>query len=307
MSGLTADVRRRETAPDLDRYPVWSGAAVPNERIAAAFEEIAGLLETQEANPFRVRAYRQAADTLRQTPRSVGTIFRLEGPEGLDRLPGVGPALTRTIAAWVETGRIPMLERLRGATDSTAVLRSVPAIGPRLAERLQRELGIETLEELEFAAHDGRLATLPGIGPKRLAAVRASLQSRLARRRASPEANSRPTVEQLLAVDREYREGAAQGRLRRIAPRRLNPTHEAWLPVLHTHDDGWQYSALFSNTARAHVLGKTRDWVVIYWENDGDAGQSTLVTAASGPLRGRRVIRGREAECEEYYAAPVPG
>jgi Holliday junction resolvasome RuvABC DNA-binding subunit len=301
-----ADARGREPRHDPDRHPVAARTAAPNERIAAAFEEIAGLLETQAANPFRVRAYRRAADTLRQTPRPVGTILRLEGPEGLDRLPGVGPALARAIAAWVETGRIPMLERLRGATDSTAVLRSVPAIGPRLAERLQRELGIETLEELELAAHDGRLATLPGIGPKRLAAVRASLQSRLARRRASPGANSRPTVEQLLAVDREYREGAAQGRLRRIAPRRLNPTHEAWLPVLHTHDDGWQYSALFSNTARAHELGKTRDWVVIYWENDGDAGQSTLVTAASGPLRGRRVIRGREAECEEYYGARVP-
>lgn len=68
-----------------------------NEKIATAFEEIAGLLETQEANPFRVRAYRHAAETLRTTPRPVGVILRLEGPEGLDRLPGVGPALARTI------------------------------------------------------------------------------------------------------------------------------------------------------------------------------------------------------------------
>jgi DNA polymerase (family 10) len=298
--------------PDVGRAagqsrPEVSGRTSPNERIARALEEIAALLETQGANPFRVRAYRQAAETVRQTPRPVGTILRLEGIEGLDRLPGIGPVLARMIADWARTGRIPMLERLRGATDSSAVLRSVPAVGPRLAERLQRELGIETLEELELAAHDGRLAALPGIGPKRLAAVRGSLQTRLGRGRISPEAPSRPTVEQLLAVDREYRERAAQGRLQRIAPRRLNPTHEAWLPVLHTHEGGWEYTALFSNTARAHELGKTRDWVVIYWENDGDAGQSTLVTAASGPLRGQRVIRGRETECVEHDAALVPG
>lgn len=278
-----------------------------NERIAAGFEEIAGLLEAQDANPFRVRAYRVAADTLRKTPRPVATILRLEGLDGLDRLPGVGPALAHTIVDWVETGRIPLLEHLRGKTDSAAVLRSVPAVGPKLAERLQRELGIETLEELELAVHDGRLAALPGFGSKRLAAIRASVEARLSRRRPSREAtSSRPTVGQLLTVDQHYREKAEQGLLRRIAPRRLNPTHEAWLPVLHTRDDRWEYTALFSNTSRAHALGKTRDWVVIYWQDDGNAGQSTVVTATSGPLSARRVIRGREAECREHYAAQAP-
>jgi DNA polymerase (family X) len=277
-----------------------------NEKIAAAFEEIASLLETQEANPFRVRAYRHAAETLRKTHRPVDLILRLEGQEGLDQLPGIGPALARTIVDWVETSRIPLLEHLRGKTDSTAVLRSVPTVGPKLAERLQRELGIETLEELELAAHDGRLPAFPGIGPKRLAAIRASLETRLARRWPSREATTRPTVGQLLAVDREYRERAEQGRLRRIAPRRLNPTHEAWLPVLHTRDDRWEYTTLFSNTSRAHELGKTHDWVVIYWQDDGNAGLSTVVTAASGPLRGRRAIRGREAECDLHYAAQAP-
>lgn len=281
---------------------VRSRAARANERIAFLFEEIAGLLETQEANPFRVRAYRQAAETLRATTPSVAAILDQEGLAGIDRLPGIGPALARSIADWLETGRIPLLERLRGVTDASAVLRSVPTIGPALADRLQHELGITTLEELELAAHDGRLAAMRGVGPRRLAAIRATLAARLARRRPTGAPRGQPTVAQLLAVDREYRERAEQNRLHRIAPRRLNPAHEAWLPVQHTRDERWEYTALFSNTARAHELGKTHDWVVIYWQDDGAAGQSTAVTAASGPLRGRRIIRGREAECEEYYA-----
>lgn len=62
--------------------------------------------------------------------------------------------------------------------------------------------------------------------------------------------------------------------------------------------DGWEMTALYSNTARAHELGRTRDWVVIYYEDDGGTkGQGTVITAGSGPLRGRRVVAGRESEC----------
>jgi hypothetical protein len=73
---------------------------------------------------------------------------------------------------------------------------------------------------------------------------------------------------------------------------------EAWLPVLHTERADWHFSALFSNTARAHELGRTRDWVVIYFSQDsGPEGQRTVVTETRGPLAGHRVVRGREAEC----------
>lgn len=76
---------------------------------------------------------------------------------------------------------------------------------------------------------------------------------------------------------------------------------EAWLPVMEVERDGWQMRPLFSNTRRAHELGRARDWVVVYWDRDGDHGQSTVVTARSGPLEGERVVRGREAECRERY------
>ncbi len=112
----------------------------------------------------------------------------------------------------------------------------------------------------------------------------------------------RPPVETLLAVDDEYRHRAARDELRKIAPRRFNPEGQAWLPVLHTERDGWTLSALFSNTARAHELGRTHDWVILYYEHGGDEGQCTVVTETHGPLRGRRVVRGRESECARHYA-----
>jgi putative hydrolase len=111
-------------------------------------------------------------------------------------------------------------------------------------------------------------------------------------------------VAELLDVDREYREKAAAGQLERIAPRRFNPTGEAWLPVLHTRRGTRRYTALFSNTARAHDAGTTRDWVVLYHDDGLGEGRHTVITAAFGPLRGRRVVAGRETEC---LAADAPG
>jgi hypothetical protein len=112
-----------------------------------------------------------------------------------------------------------------------------------------------------------------------------------------------PSVERLLQIDDDYRRQAASGKLRRIAPRRFNPSGESWLPILHVDADGWFFTALFSNSARAHEAGKTRDWVVIYYERDGREGQATVVTETRGPLAGRRVVRGREQECARVLAS----
>jgi hypothetical protein len=105
----------------------------------------------------------------------------------------------------------------------------------------------------------------------------------------------------MLAVDEEYRAGAEQSRLPTIAPRRFNPDQEPWLPVYQTRKDGWRFRALFSNTALAHRLNQTRDWVVIYFDDGFSSGQRTIVTETRGDLRGRRVVRGREFECREQY------
>lgn len=269
-----------------------------NADVAARLEEVAQLLQQQDANPYRVEAYRRAAETVRGLPRSVADIYQQEGLEGLDSIPTIGPAIARAIRELVLTGKLPMLERLRGEASGASALASVPGIGRILAQRLHDDLGIETLEELETAAHDGSLAMAGGFGEKRVRGIRDALASRLgrARRPAAAYTDTRPPVAELLDVDREYREKAAAGRLHHIAPRRFNPGREAWLPVLHTQRGERHYTALFSNTAQAHKLGRTRDWVVLYYDTPNGEQQSTVVTAQQGALKGKRVVRGRESD-----------
>ena len=272
-----------------------------NAAVAARLEELAVLLECQGANPFRVEAYRRAGGLVRSLERPVGEVLRAGGVAGLERLPAIGTSIARAIRDLVETGRLPMLDRLRGESDAITLLTSVPGIGVTLAERLHHDHGIESLEDLEAAAHDGRLAAIRWFGEKRLRGVREALATRLGRVPRSVAVLQEPAVEELLRVDREYRTKAEAGALRTIAPRRFNPGRNAWLPILHTMHGDRHYTALFSNTARAHDLGKTRDWVVIYVDGGRGERQYTVVTASRGPMKGKRVVRGREVECLAYY------
>lgn len=190
-----------------------------------------------------------------------------------------------------------MIRRLRGELDPERVLQTVPTIGPRLARSIHEDLGIESLEGLEAAAYDGRLASLERIGPRRLRSIQHSLSEMLARRRV-PRAAGRipaPPIEAILDVDREYRRRVHADDLHKISPRRFNPGGAARLPILHTERGPWRFTALFSNTPNAHRLGRTRDWVVVYFENDGTPeGQCTVVTETRGALKGERVVRGYE-------------
>lgn len=278
--------------------PLWE-----NSGVAQRLDEVATLLAAQDASAFRVAAYRNAADVVRGLAEPVGAILDCAGLEGLDRLPGVGPTIARAIRDLVETGRLPMLERLRGESDAVTLLASVPGIGRGLAERLHHDHGIDTLEDLEAAAQDGRLAKVPLFGAKRLQGVREALAARLGRVRRPPSPSEPPPVDEVLDVDHEYRRRADEGSLKLIAPRRFNPGHAAWLPVLHTVRGERHYTVLYSNTARAHQLGRTRDWVVIYVDGARGERQCTVVTATRGPMQGKRVVRGREGECFTHYKA----
>ncbi len=71
--------------------------------------------------------------------------------------------------------------------------------------------------------------------------------------------------------------------------------------MLHTQRGARHYTALYSNTARAHELGKTHDWVVLYYDGERGERQCTVITAQRGPLKDRRIVRGREAECADHY------
>lgn len=274
-----------------------------NSEVATRLEEVGRLLEEQGANQFRVRAYRTAARTLRNLPRSVADVVRDEGMEGLRRLPGIGVSLGRAIHQIVTTGAWGMLSRLRGESDPVSLLATVPGIGKELAGRIHDDLGIDSLEELEAAANDGRLSDVEAIGEKRLAGIRDSLSARLGRVRGHPQPLliEEPSVAEVLDVDHEYLSKVAQNVLPRIAPRRFNPAGEAWLPVLHTQRGSRHYTALFSNTALAHRQNRTQDWLILYYDAGSGERQCTVVTAQKGPLSGRRIVRGRETECEDYY------
>jgi hypothetical protein len=295
-------VRRADPAPAVadGRSPDQTRL---NRTIADRLEEAASLLEQQQANPFRVRAYRRAAQTVSGLEEKIDILFARAGAEGLEALPGIGPSLAAAIAEMIRTGRWAQLARLRGAAEPEKLFQAVPGVGPGLAHRLHETLQVDSLEGLETAAHDGRLEAVPGIGRRRAAALRAALAAML--QRARPTAGrvaEEPSASLLLEVDAEYRAGAKADRLPKIAPRRFNPREEAWLPILHTERGPWQFTVLFSNTARAHELGRIGDWVVIYFHTDSrPEGQCTVVTESRGELAGLRVVRGREADCRACY------
>ena len=277
-----------------------------NHEVATQLREIAQLLRAQQANPFRVNAYLHAADTLDGLHESVADILRARGVEGLVALPAIGEGIARSIYEYVAIGRMSRLETLRGAADPLELFSSIPTVGKKLAQRIHDQLGVDSLEALENAVHEGRLDEVEGLGRKRREAIEAWLQKHLDEQRRRIGSDMRggqvPPVELILRVDTEYREKAAADRLPRIAPKRFNPDRRAWLPVLHTTHGQWHFTALFSNTARAHQLGRTADWVVIYFYDDHHReGQHTVVTEMHGRLEGRRVVRGREAECLAHY------
>lgn len=283
-----------------------------NQEIAQKLREVALLLEEQGANRFRVRAYRAAADRLEHLDVPVSRIVEQQGTDGLQALPGIGVSLARSIHTLIVTGRLPMLDRLRGHMDPIALLTSVPGIGPAFAHRLHDDLHIETLEQLEMAAHDGRLAEIEGVGPKKLQGIIDSLTARLGRVRRPTQTveghqAGEPSIEELLDVDREYRESSLAGTLQKIAPHRFNPKREAWLSILHTQRGPRHYTALYSNSALANQLKKTRDWVILYYDDNHGERQCTVVTGRSAPLAGKRIIRGREADCISYYHSQKPG
>lgn len=175
----------------------------------------------------------------------------------------------------------------RYVEGGTAALDDLPGVGPGIARIIEQliETGRSTfLERLRAEADDDHAPATTG--PLR-----------------------EPEISELLDVDREYRTKAAADRLPRLAPRRFNPTRAHWLPVLHTARGNRKYTALFANTARAHELRTTHDWVIVRLQDRGREHLATVETETRGPLAGQRVIRGREWECLAYYghrARPAP-
>src|SRR5579884_1795240 len=135
-----------------------------NQVIADVLDEIAELLELKGESAFRVRAYEKAAAAVRSLPADISD---LAGEGRLQSIPGVGGALAQKIDEYLRTGRMEYLEGLRAQfPPGVRQLMGVPGVGPKLAARAYQELGVETLDGLQEAAADGRLAALPRLGER---------------------------------------------------------------------------------------------------------------------------------------------
>lgn len=191
--------QRATKASQAASGPRRPGRAPGNDEIASVLERVADLLEVQHASAYRVRAYRAGARTIRGLPFPVAERVEERGDASLESLPAIGRSLAALVREYVATSRLGLLERLEGETSPHDLFATVPGIGPALADRIESQLHVETLEDLEAAAHDGRLESVPGFGARRVRAVRDSLASGLrysaARRaRAGPHRLRRPSV-----------------------------------------------------------------------------------------------------------------
>ena len=146
-----------------------------NNDIADAFDEMAELLELQGENPFRVRAYRSGAKAVRELNESIADI--LADPErSLQNVPGIGQTLADKARSLVETGSLPQLEKLRRETPPILYrLTRIPGLGVKKALVLQRELGVNSLDDLRIACEEHRVRDLKGFGAKTEIAILAGL------------------------------------------------------------------------------------------------------------------------------------
>jgi len=139
--------------------------AVQNAEIARIFEELADLLEIEDANPFRVRAYRNAAQFVRGHGRSFAELVG-EGAD-LSALPGIGADLAGKIRTIVRSGKLPLLGQLRRRVPASLLeMTRIEGLGPKRARVLHEALGVRSLEDLARAARSGRIREIHGFGPK---------------------------------------------------------------------------------------------------------------------------------------------
>ena len=142
-----------------------------NDAIAAVFDHVADLIEYQGGNVFRVRAYRNAARSIGSLVESLASV-RADASRSLTDLDGIGADLAGKIETLLDTGRLPLLEELEREVPAVAFeLMRVPGLGPKKVKSLIEALTIDSLDGLERACRDGRVAGVKGFGAKTQAAI----------------------------------------------------------------------------------------------------------------------------------------
>ncbi len=193
----------------------------------------------------------------------------------------------RTAAASVRSSKAHIGKIVK--ESGGAALKGIPGVGERLAGLIEEYVKSGEVELLESLRKE--------VTPEDLDKVKAAKKEHPP----APPGGPRIPVTLILDIDTEYRDKAGARKLKLIAPKLLNPEKKAWLPILAASRKGWKFTVMFSNTGTAHQLGKTNDWVVVYYESGKGENQCTVVTEGRGPLKGKRVIRGRETECRKFY------
>ena len=191
---------------------------VHNADIASLFDQTADLLEIRGDNPFRVRAYRNAARTVEEWPSDLSGALARDGT--LPRMPGIGADLDGKIREILTTGRLSTLDKLRESFPPHLTdLLEIPGVGPRKVRTFYEELGIHDIAGLSRALRDHRIAALPGFGPKSEERLAKSVASRLAKvrryRLADAAREAAPLRDALRSVP-GVREAVVAGSFRRM-------------------------------------------------------------------------------------------
>lgn len=236
--------------------------AVHNEDIAVQFEEIADLLEIQEANPFRVRAYRNAARTVRGLGRELSEL--LAQGEDLTRLAGIGKDLAGKIEEMLRTGQTRALKDLhRELPASLEDLLHISGLGPRKVKVLYTELGIKTLSQLEKAARAGRVRELAGFGARTEQKILETIASKRTQEKRYLYSVAREYAEPLLAYLRKVknvRDVVLAGSYRRgretVGDLDILVTMEEGSPVMDRF-------AAYEDVAEVVSKGRTRSTVIL--------------------------------------------
>jgi DNA polymerase (family 10) len=152
-----------------------------NAEIARILQQIADMLEFKNENPFKIRSYQMAAETIGSMGTPLADIAQ-GGAGELQKIPGIGKTLSAHIIEIIETGKSSYFEELTTDMPASVLdLRRVSGIGLKTAQLLYRDFGVKSLEELKSLAEGGGLASVPGLGEKTLARIRKSLERLLSK------------------------------------------------------------------------------------------------------------------------------
>jgi DNA polymerase (family 10) len=170
-----------------------------NAAIAKVFQDMADLLELKGENKFKIRAYQRAARAIEYLPKEIEIM--LEAGEDLQTIPGVGEAISKKTIELINTGKLGAYEELKSEfPEGITKLLEIPGIGPKTANRLSTELGIMSVDELEKAIKDGRVAELSRLGDKTADNILQQIQALRRKDQRIPIGEALPVVDEVLSA-----------------------------------------------------------------------------------------------------------